>query len=162
MVELVTQTKLLRRKRKQAPDNGLRPIIRGNLRDGMWWTTIETGLVTQGVPDLNFISDGAVEGWIECKATKAWAVVFKPLQIGWHERRRRMGGRTWIAVRRQTRGGVRSGDTVDELYLVPGRYVEDLANNGLDGCAHVYYMGAGGPAGWKWTDVRRHILGRIE
>jgi hypothetical protein len=153
--------KLLRRKRRQSADNGLRPLIRKHLRQGIWWTTIETGLVTQGVPDLNFISDGACEGWVECKATKAWSVKFRPLQIGWHERRRRMGGRTWIAIRRQTTGGARMGDTVDELYLVPGRHAAKLADGGLRECPDVLFMGDGGPEHWRWTDVRRHFLGRI-
>jgi hypothetical protein len=153
--------KLLKRKRRQSADNGLRPIMRSHLRAGIWWTTIETGLVTQGVPDANYIAEGGIEGWVECKATKGWAVRFKPLQIGWHERRHRMGGRTWIAIRRQTRGGVRQGDTVDELYLVPGRLAASLAELGLQGCPDVRYMGDGGPEHWRWADVRRHLLGRI-
>lgn len=134
--------------------------MREHLRAGFFHTTIETGMVTQGVPDLNYISDSGVEGWVECKATKGFAVVFKPMQVGWHERRYRFGGRTWIAVRRRTRGGPRSGAPVDELYLVPGCYVIELRDEGLD-CGRAIFMGGGGPAQWNWTDVRRHLLSRI-
>jgi hypothetical protein len=148
------------RRTRQSADDGLRPIIRDNLRRGMWWTTVETGLVTQGVPDINYIADGGIEGWVECKATKGFAVVFKPMQVGWHERRYRMGGRTWIAIRRRTRGGVRSGAPVDELYLVPGCYVIELRDEGLD-CGRALFMGDGGPGAWRWDDVRRHLLGRV-
>jgi hypothetical protein len=134
--------------------------MRDRLRQGIWWTTIETGLVTQGVPDTNYISDGGVEGWCECKATDGWKVKFRPMQVGWHERRYRMGGRTWIAIRRQTRGGPRQGAAVDELYLVPGCYVIELRDQGID-CGRAQFMGDGGPERWRWRDVRRALLGPV-
>lgn len=148
------------RKTRQKADNGLRPIIRGNMREGMWFTTIETGLVTQGVPDLNYLADGGIEGWIECKATDGYAIKFQPMQVGWHMRRYRMGGRTWIAVRRQTRGGPRSGPAVDELYMVAGCHVEEARDSGLDG-PHARFISGGGPDKWDWREVRRLLLGRI-
>jgi hypothetical protein len=151
---------LARRKKRQSADNGLRPEIRRHLRAGIMWTTVETGMVTQGVPDINYLSDGGTEGWVECKATTGFAVVFKPMQVGWHERRYRFGGRTWIAVRRMTKGGPRAGAAVDELYLVPGCYVIELRDEGLN-CGRAIFMGDGGPERWRWHDVRRHLLGRV-
>lgn len=148
------------KKRRNSADNGLRPLMRDHLKPmGFWITTIETGLVTQGVPDFNYMVDGGVEGWVECKATDGWAVKFKPMQIGWHERRYRMGGRTWIAIRRQTRGGPRQGAAVDELYMVPGCYVIELRDEGLDN-GRSRFMGAGGPSKWDWDEVRRLLVAR--
>lgn len=151
----------MRRRTRQKADNGLRPLMRDHLKPrGFWITTIETGLVTQGVPDFNYLVDGGNEGWVECKATSGYAVVFKPMQIGWHERRYRLGGRTWIAVRRQTKGGPRSGPAVDELYMVAGSHVIELRDGGLE-CGHARFLGEGGPAQWDWDEVQRLLLGRI-
>lgn len=151
---------MLRRTRQKA-DNGLRPEMRTHLKPRSFWvTTVETGLVTQGVPDFNYMVAGGIEGWVECKATDGWAVVFKPMQVGWHERRYRMGGRSWIAVRRQTRGGPRSGPAVDELYMVPGCFVIELRDEGLE-CGRARFMGAGGPNAWDWDEVSRLLRGRV-
>jgi hypothetical protein len=151
----------MRRKTRQKADNGLRPEMRTHLKPlGFWVTTVETGLVTQGVPDFNYMVDGGIEGWVECKATDGWAVVFKPMQVGWHERRYRMGGRSWIAVRRQTKGGPRQGPSVDELYMVPGSCVIVLRDEGLN-IPQARYMGEGGPTCWDWQEVRRLLVGRI-
>jgi hypothetical protein len=127
---------------------------------GLWVTTVETGMVTQGVPDFNYIAKDGTEGWCECKATKGWAVVFKPMQVGWHERRARYGGRSWIAVRRATLAGPRSGAAVDELYLVPGCHVIELRDEGLN-CGRALFMGDGGPSRWRWRDVYRLLTGPI-
>lgn len=146
---------------RQKADNGLRPEMRTHLRPlGFWITTIETGLVTQGVPDFNYLLDGGIEGWVECKATDGYAIKFKPMQVGWHERRYRMGGRTWIAVRRKTRGGPRQGAAVDELYMIPGCRVIEARDSGLE-CGHARCMGAGGPARWDWSEVRQLLIGRV-
>lgn len=149
------------KRRRNSADNGLRPEMRTHLKPRSFWiTTIETGLVTQGVPDFNYIVDGGCEGWVECKATDGWAVKFQPMQIGWHERRYRMGGRSWIAIRRQTKGGPRSGPAVDELYMVPGCYVIELRDEGVN-CGRQRYCGAGGPSNWDWDEVQRLLTGRI-
>lgn len=121
---------------------------------GFWITTIETGLVTQGVPDFNYIHTNGFEGWCECKATKGMAVEMRPMQIGFHLRRYRYGGTTWIAIRRMTRGGVRSGAPVDELWMVPGQYAAELSEEGLD-CGRAIFLGTGGPLAWYWSDVAR-------
>jgi hypothetical protein len=149
------------RARRKKADNELRPVMRTHLKPhGLWITTVETGMVTQGVPDFNYMSDGGIEGWVECKATDGYAVKFQPMQVGWHERRYRYGGRTWIAVRRQTKGGPRSGPAVDELYLIPGCYVIELRDEGVN-CGRALFMGDGGPSQWDWNEVRRHLLGRV-
>ena len=149
------------KRRRNSADNGLRPEMRTHLRPlGFWVTTIETGLVTQGVPDFNYMVSGGVEGWVECKATDGWAVKFRPMQVGWHERRYRMGGRSWIAIRRQTKGGPRSGPAVDELYLVPGSYVIELRDQGVD-CGRARFCGGNGPSHWDWDEVQRLLTGRV-
>jgi hypothetical protein len=123
---------------------------------GFWVTTIETGLVTQGVPDFNYMHTSGFEGWCECKATSGRAVELRPMQIGFHLRRHRYGGTTWIAIRRMTRGGVRAGAPVDELWMVPGRYAAELSDEGLD-CGRAIFLGDGGPAHWRWMDVAAHL-----
>ena len=148
------------RKTRQKADDGLRPIMRKHLAPlGFWVTTIETGLVTQGVPDFNYAVKGGISGWCECKATKGFAVVFKPMQIGWHERAYRYGRRSWIAIRRRTKGGPRQGKPVDELYMVPGAFVIELRDEGLDN-GRSLFMGGGGPANWDWEHVRRCLTSR--
>jgi hypothetical protein len=137
-------------KPRRKPDDGLRPIMRDGLRThGFWITTVETGEVTQGVPDINYLTRNnrgvAIEGWVECKATSAWAVVMRPMQIGWHMRRAHMGGRSWIAVRRRNR-------TVDQLWLVRGRDVAKLLERG--GLQKVGgLLGDDGPNHWDWESV---------
>lgn len=148
------------RKRRQAADDGLRPIMRQYIKPlGAWVTTIETGLVTQGVPDFSYAFQGGIEGWCECKATKGFAVVFKPMQIGWHERAYRYGRRSWIAIRRRTKGGKRQGAPVDELYLCAGAFVIELRDEGID-CGRCLFMGDGGPSAWDWDHVRRCLASR--
>lgn len=144
----------------QKADDGLRLLMRQSLREKIFWTTIETGMVALGVPDINYLSDGGCEGWVECKSTKANAIKFRPEQIGWHLRRARYGGRTWIAVRRRHRGGVRKGAEVDELWMAAGCWIEQVADQGIM-CPHVIKMGDGGPSDWDWGKVRRHLLGRV-
>ena len=152
------------RRTRQKADDGLRPEMRTHLRPfGLWVTTIETGLVTQGIPDFHYASNKrgfGMEGWCECKATKAFAVVIKPMQVGFHERRARYGLGSWIAIRRRTRGGKRQGAPVDELYLVPGCYVIELRDEGLDNGRSIF-CGGGGPHKWDWNHVHALLTGPV-
>lgn len=116
------------------------------------WTSVETGLTQAGVPD----SEGAYRGaqwWIECKATSGWAVGLEVFQIGWHLRRAREGGTSFVAVRRATTAGPRRGAAVDELWLFRGSDVAELKNKGLRGGSQALGKWSGGPSRWNWGEV---------
>jgi hypothetical protein len=134
---------------RRSPDDGLRSILRARL-PMVQWTSIETGMTQGGVPDLEGCYQGA-QTWVECKATRAWAVKFSSSeQVGWHLRRAREGGSSWIAVRRRHEGGPRLGPPVDELWLVPGREALGLSVNGLnDG----WMFWGGSPSRWDWGSI---------
>lgn len=134
-------------------DDGLRALFRRY--GGAWgqWVTIETGLVEQGVPDSNVMLRGlngqsSEDVWIEMKATRAWAVSFKPAQVGWIHTRWRYGGNVWIAVRRRDK----KSDRYDELHLVRGEHVRELQRDGLRW--HSWKSWEGGPGRWDWDAVR--------
>jgi hypothetical protein len=101
-------------------------------------------MTVAGVPDLEFCSPAGITGWIEFKQTKIHYVQIKPLQVAWLERRCRMGGNAWIAVRRFARG-------VDELWLMPGSQAEALHMNGLTGVSA--WCWEGGPSNWNFEEV---------
>jgi hypothetical protein len=125
-------------------DGNLRREFRKHL-PWVHWTSIESRFTQSGIPDLNGCWNGA-EFWLECKKTKAWGVVVRPMQIAWLLRHCHAGGNCWLAVRRQTR-------TDDQLWLVPGRMVQLLAQQGLQAMPPATYRFAGGPAKWPWPMV---------
>jgi hypothetical protein len=144
-------------------DGGLRPLFKEHLPH-FDWQSIETGGTGKGVPDSNFCHLGA-EGWIEFKQTEAYAVTLKPEQVGWHDRRARHGGYTFIAVRRWHDGGPRKGVAVDELWLLSGAAAAVAKSQGLRREAR-YILGIweGGPSRWGWETIskimtRRHRSG---
>lgn len=153
------------------PDDGLRALLRKHVPPPVHWTSIETGLVQRGVPDLNGCADGR-DFWVECKAVKrGWAVKVRPEQVAWLAARWRHGGRALLAVRRRT-----SMD--DQLWLLAGWAAPHVAAGGLP-----YWLAPGGPAKapsgplwpardallgcwggnparWPWQAVRAALLGR--
>lgn len=145
-------------------DDGLRVIFRKHLPQ-FDWCTVESGTTGRGIPDSNYCarksknghSDG-VEGWIEYKATSAWAVTLRPEQVGWIARRTRYGGRVYIAVRRRHTGGKRLGAAVDQLWLFKGVWAARAKQDGLRGAwtemAEVWH---GGPTRWDWDAVARTL-----
>jgi len=141
-------------------DGDLRSLFHDNLPE-FDWAVIETGPTTPGVPDANAAGHG-VEFWIEMKATKSYSVRFQQFQVAWIHRRVRAGGRVWIAVRRSHGGGPRRGPAVDELWLVSGRHVLGLEEEGLFQLA-MYNVIAGswaeGPSRWDWSAVRDILVG---
>jgi len=102
-------------------------------------------MTESGIPDLHGLHAG-VDFWVECKQTKGWAVVLRPMQIAWILRRVRNGGRCFIAVRRKK----------NELWLIDGSGVRLLAQRGLPR-GKVWY---GGPSRWDWPSVLAHLAGR--
>ena len=129
-------------------DGGLRSLFRSHLQDAHW-TAIESPLTVGGIPDSEVCFPGGSSCWIEFKRSNGWAVHVRPLQVSWHLRRHRLGGRSFIAVRRVTKRD-------DELYLFPGSAAAVLKTDGLrNHTSQPLGVWDGGPAGWAWSEVRR-------
>lgn len=139
-----------------ASDGGLWDCIKSGMKD-VHWVRVETWQTVAGVPDLNGCLNG-VEVWIENKFTDAWAVKIRPHQIGFMEKRRRHGGRTFLMIRRRHSGGPQKGPAVDELWLFNGNDARSVSEYGLDKCKPPLLMCSGGPAKWNWKEVRRLVF----
>jgi hypothetical protein len=138
-------------------DGGLRPLFRNHLPK-IHWTPVESPM-TQGIPDTNWCIDG-VEGWIEFKQTRANKVDLGPSQVGWIHRRWRHGGRVWIAVRFRHDGGPILGDPVDDLIMIYGGHVMELAENGLRlEPSMISGRWRGGPRRWIWPGIQALLVG---
>lgn len=133
--------------RRAPSDGGLRPLLRRHL-PAVHWTTVESGALAPGTPDIEGCWRGAAF-WIELKATAAWAVRIRPEQQGWLLRRSRAGGRCFLLTRRISPRG-----EFDELWLHPGASAAVLAAGGLRQVDPLHVSG-GGPAGWDWDAVLR-------
>lgn len=137
-------------------DGNLRPLFREYL-PMFHWQSVETAITGGGVPDSNYCLAG-YEGWIEFKQTKAWSVHIKPAQVGWIERRIRVGGNVLVAVRQMCEGNKRS-PRCDDLWIFNGRYVRDLKVGGLTATAqNALLHTCGGPTLWDWLKVRQSLL----
>jgi hypothetical protein len=133
-------------------DGGLSALFQSRL-PAFHFQRVETGGTGLGIPDLNYCFAGC-EGWVELKATTAWAVGLRPEQVAWLCRRARAGGRVYVAVRRQPRPGPRT-PRCDELWLIPGGMAPALLDGGLrpmQDRPEVRCWG-GGPACWDWHAV---------
>lgn len=131
-------------------DAGLRKLFIQHIT-GVHWQAIETGGTGRGVPDLNGCKIGK-EIWIECKQTEHWSVVIRPEQVGWIERRTRVGGVCFVAVRR----------ALDELWLLAPSSARTLATprsglKQLDG-KQIIGVWTGGPASWPWNRVEFELF----
>lgn len=135
-------------------DGGLRKIFRANLPH-FDWVSIESGLTGSGIPDSNACYNG-IEFWVEYKLSQSNKVTLRPDQVGWHMRRSRKGGRTFIAVRFKHSGGIRRGKPMDTLLLYRGRDAKSLAINGLMLDAIGIWMN--GPGKWDWDDISQKLL----
>jgi hypothetical protein len=142
-------------------DGGLRGLFRERIPEAHW-QSIETGLTGRGVPDSNYCIPAwgpagerhAKEGWIEFKKCTSRKIGLRPEQVAWISRRARVGGRVLVAVRLQHDGGPRKGDPVDELWLLEGGGVLDMAQRGLvENAVWVLHRSGGGPAAWDWGRV---------
>lgn len=131
-------------------DGDLRKLFKKNLT-AAHWTSVETGTTAQGVPDCEYCFPGGHQGWVECKATRGWAVTMRPEQVGWLLWRSRVGGRSFIAVRQLGKGR-------DNLWIFHGSRASDLKASGLRG-AEELYMAGGGPAKWDWEMVQTILEG---
>ena len=135
-------------------DGGLRGIFFDHL-PSFHWNAIESWSTGAGIPDGEFCSANGNQAWIEFKKTDGWAVRFKPGQIAWHERRARMGGRSFIAVRRRNSA---RGVIVDELYLFRGSDSRAVFTGGVHQVRAVGKW-AGGPSKWPWAQVGAFLEG---
>jgi hypothetical protein len=138
------------------PDGGLRALLRSKLRSVGKWTSIETGGTEQGVPDLHLMtrSDGAGRDvWVECKRTEAWAVKFKPGQVGWLYTQWRYGGNALIFTRRMKHG------KFDSIYVTSAEHVKELSTNGLMGVPHLLSAECRDTSQWPW-DAMEILLRR--
>jgi len=130
-------------------DGDLRKIFRRHLPQ-VAWTTIETGHVEPGVPDLQGCHDG-VEFWVEMKQTTINIVKVQAAQVAWHTLRHLRGGRTFFAVRRHVRA-------TDELFLIAGREAAKLRAEGLRATSPLLVCGRG-PTAWDWGRVLSLLRG---
>jgi hypothetical protein len=133
-------------------DGGLRSIFRQQLRDWQW-TSIETAFSASGVPDSEFCSTTGISGWIEYKKTHIFYVKFQPFQVPWIDRRCRLGGNAWIAVRRMPKSQREAG--ADELWLVKGDQVRILESNGLEYVEATVWEG--GPSRWNFKEIASQL-----
>lgn len=133
-------------------DGGLRALFKKHM-PYVDFQPIETGGTGLGIPDTNGCFNG-VECWIEFKQTEAWNVTVRPGQVGWAERRLRHGGRVYLATRRWHDGGVRKGDSQDELWLHHGRDTRGVSKFGLQKGPPPIVKFEGGPAKWKWPIIQ--------
>jgi hypothetical protein len=137
-------------------DGGLRKLFREHFPEAQW-TSIETS-TEQGVPDAEACFPGGLQCWIEFKRTGANAVLISPEQVAWAERRMRLGGRVFLAVRQQAFASVRR-QPVDALYLYRGNQTRAVMLNGLK--TPVLSHWEGGPAKWSWVKIKGLLTGKI-
>lgn len=136
------------------PDAGLRKLFSDHLIGGHW-QSIESGSTGKGIPDQEYCFPKNKSGWIEHKQTSANAVKIDPEQVGWIERRVRMGGRVFLAVRKRCAAGPRR-EAADELHLFYGRDIRAVFLQGLNGATAIGRW-PGGPAKWDWNTVKKVI-----
>lgn len=79
----------------------------------------------------------------------------RPTQVSWLDRRHRLGGRCFVAVRQMK-------DGEDKLFLFTGDAAKHLASTDLDHVPLSMVAAAygGGPRGWDWEDLRTHLTGQ--
>jgi len=134
-------------------DGGLRGIFRNHFRNWQW-SSIESAGTVSGVPDGEFCAPGGIQGWIEFKQTHINHVSIRPLQVAWIDRRTRLGGNVWIAVRRVPTSHQEWG--ADQLWLMNGDQVLALQKGGLDN-VHAWRWD-GGPGMWNFDEVMNILL----
>lgn len=137
-------------------DGDLRRLFRQHL-PAFQWTAIESGATGLGIPDSEYCAPCGTSGWIEHKKSSAWKLDHNltPFQVGWHQKRARMRGRSFIAVRRETFAGPRKGPAADELWLIRGTGGAQLRVGGLKAVDNHQVLGIwfGGPGKWFWEAV---------
>jgi hypothetical protein len=137
--------------RRQPSDGGLRRIFSDCFKEAQW-TSIESRLTAGGIPDVEYCFPGGKSGWIEFKKTESMKIHhLRPLQVAWIDRRSRLGGKVFLAVRY-----ISFKKQIDRLYLIPGISIKDVAREGLGG---LYFFGLfeDGPGFWDWNAIRKML-----
>ncbi len=133
-------------------DDGLRSLFHQHLRAGFHWVAVETGFTQKGVPDSNACGKGK-EFWVESKSVRSgWRPKIDGFQVSWHEHRLRMGGKTFVAIRRRVD---REGS--DDLYLYHGSSIRRLFSEGMGEVLPLVHT-TGSPGRWDWASVRSALL----
>jgi hypothetical protein len=135
-------------------DGGLRALVRAKLAHVGRWSSIETGGTEQGVPDLHLMTRSVGAGrdvWVECKRTEAWAVKFKPAQVGWLYTQWRYGGNALIFTRRMRHG------KFDSIYVTSAEHVKDLKQHGLRRVPHLLVAECPDVAQWPWDLIENAL-----
>lgn len=132
-------------------DGGLRPLFRQHIKNAHW-TSVESGDTASGIPDAYVALSYGMCAWVEMKQTKAWTPKIRPFQVSWHLTHSRMGGRSFIAVRRQPT--ISPG--TDQLWIVAGAAIARLRDQSLRKLEQGDLLGCweGGPSRWDWSAVR--------
>jgi len=130
-------------------DGELRQIFRKHLPT-ILWVSIESASTEQGIPDMFYCASGCT-GWLENKCAQANAVKISKMQIAWHERYARAGGRSFIAVRRI------SVLRREALFIYPGTALRQLEAEGL--VLPTRFCWIGKPSAWDWRAISAIFLG---
>lgn len=138
-------------------DGQLRQIFAKRFPRAMW-TPVESFSTGRGIPDVEYCFPGGASGWVENKLTKGWTVGMRPEQVAWLERRARLGGRSFVAVRQVLPAGPRRGEATDDLWLYPGQDARCLLLDGLEKPPLGRWQG--GPGGWDWQAIEALLTGR--
>ena len=151
------------------PDDGLRALVRDHVRavlgSPVHWVSLESASTAAGIPDLVGTWRGRT-AWVECKATRYWALgSLTAFQVGHALALARCGGTCWVLTRRrgEARGAAakRRGGAVgpyDELWLHPGATAVELRRGGLL-AVFPHLRAGGGPARWPWEELGRRVFG---
>lgn len=140
-------------------DGGLRALFRRHL-PAWHWNSIESGMTSSGIPDSEYCAPGGITGWCEYKGLiNGWKPEIRPAQVAWLSRRARMGGRAFIAVRRQQIAGPKRGPAADELWLLRASAAAALRAGGLKALGGPQVLGIwwGGVGKWDWGAVGQHL-----
>jgi hypothetical protein len=135
-------------------DGDLRNMFRSKLTE-FHWVSIESTLTGAGIPDANYCYNG-YEGWVEFKRASATAVAIDKLQVAYHERRARVGGHTFLAVRLFSEAGPRRGAARDELFIYRGTDIRQVFLNGLR--ITPIHHSLGGPSRWNWSEIKNILI----
>lgn len=128
-------------------DGGLRKLFQKHLPQ-VHWQPVETGLISAGVPDINYCYEG-LEGWIECKkSTSGGRIGFRPEQIGWIKDRLIHGGRVKIAVLLEM---------PPMLVLFDGPIVYEWKESVFTNIDHALGLWVGRHKDWDWDQVLVHL-----
>lgn len=134
-------------------DAGLRKIFSDHLTEAHW-QPVETWSTGQGVPDVEYCFPGGFSGWIENKWTQAFALAIDGKQVAWIERRVRVGGRVFVAIRQKRDASARI-EARDALFLFAGSAVRKLYREGLKTDVSPLLISYGKPEKWDWVAVKK-------